>query len=530
MSLFDILERELRVSDDVISFVEANSEYWASFSEEISANATGQLLVDVTGDRPETIVTPCSVGNYLAHERGLEPVFLIDRDYEEKKRICRSFYDGEFIRIGSRATPLRLRHSLFRDATVVPRGLKRFRRAARAVETVEDLLNLSMNGIPVGDLVFNQASRATGQGTFDEMTPVLYKFLLYACLMYEQWSQIFDEYDIRGAIVGHIHTQWNGLLARLAVRNGAEAYTGLGSGAFKLCRTMEELQVRLGRPSDEFFECIFENHREQAIERAHEILHDRFGIDPSDVRQNSRVSVPGASPDLLERLSLSPENPTVLLMQQNFVENVRPTNLLFRDYTVWFADVVRHATEWEDINLLVKPHPNREFYESQGQPTVSEMLPPVGGETNIGIVPDGTPFPSLLDSIDAITTLDGTAPLEYSCFGIPAVVGGTTRYTGFEFTLDPDSRLEYFDMLDAVGSLSSLTVHERTRAKVMCYIQLDLFLNNTPAISTDEGSQWEQAFELMGQTSPEDNPLRKDIANFIDGAYKHLFPSEEIRC
>jgi len=530
MSLIDIIQREISVTDEAVEFIRRNESHWAEFTDQIRANADGYILVDNTGDRIDAVQRTNTVANYMAYEQGLEPLFAVDRDYTQKKQVCRSFYDGEFVKVGSLATPLRLRHSLFRDPSRVPRGLKRFRRAAQAIETVEDLLNLSMNGIPVGDLVFNQASRATGQGTFDEITPVLYRFLLYACLMYEQWSRIFDEYDIHAVISGHVHTQWNGLLARLAVKNGAEAYTGIGSGALKRCRTIEELQVRVGRPSDEFFECIFENHQKQAVNRADKILNERFGISPTDVRLNGKVSVPGASTDLLERLSLPPENPTVLLMQQNFIENVRPTNLLFRDYTVWFTDVVRHARQWEDLNLLVKPHPNREFYENQGQPTVSEVLSSVDDETNISVLPDGIPHSSILNSIDVVTTVDGTAPIEYPCFGIPAVVGGTTRYTGFGFTLEPDSQSEYFDMLDTAGSLSALGPHKRTRAKVMCYIQLDLFLDNILTIPESEDLLWTQAFEAMECPLPDSSQLRSDIENFVNGGYTHLFPSEEIRC
>jgi hypothetical protein len=37
--------------------------------------------------------------------------------------------------------------------------------------------------------------------------------------------------------------------------------------------------------------------------------------------------------------------------------------------------------------------------------------------------------------------------MEFPCYGVPAVVAGTGRYSHRGFTIDPESRQEYFDLL-----------------------------------------------------------------------------------
>ncbi|MFB6187258.1 MAG: hypothetical protein ABEI86_10375, partial [Halobacteriaceae archaeon] len=55
--------------------------------------------------------------------------------------------------------------------------------------------------------------------------------------------------------------------------------------------------------------------------------------------------------------------------------------------------------------------------------------------------------------------------------GIPAILAGESRYSGFEFTIEPQSKKEYFDILDDIGTVGSLTPKQVNKALIMMYIQ-----------------------------------------------------------
>jgi hypothetical protein len=55
--------------------------------------------------------------------------------------------------------------------------------------------------------------------------------------------------------------------------------------------------------------------------------------------------------------------------------------------------------------------------------------------------------------------------MEFPCFGVPAIVAGSGRYSGLGFTVDPSSREEYFAILARLETLPRLTPEQRTLAR-----------------------------------------------------------------
>ena len=74
---------------------------------------------------------------------------------------------------------------------------------------------------------------------------------------------------------------------------------------------------------------------------------------------------------------------------------------------------------------------------------------------------------SLFPVIDYGLTVRGTIGMELPCFGIPTVTAGTGRYSGYGFTMDPQTRDAYRDCLLNLHAVPRLTAEQIELARGM---------------------------------------------------------------
>ena len=81
----------------------------------------------------------------------------------------------------------------------------------------------------------------------------------------------------------------------------------------------------------------------------------------------------------------------------------------------------------------------------------------VDSYNNIFYVPDDFNTASIQETADVIITCQGTVGIEGGCMGIPVIATGKPFYAGFGFTLCPETRSEYYEMLHRCNSLKRLS-------------------------------------------------------------------------
>jgi hypothetical protein len=517
---------------ELSSFVERNREHWAEFMAPVQEDSHGKLLLDLRTYNLEGIQTICTFANYVARERRLEPMYLVDEAKPKKTELLQSYYPGEVVTTGHMGLSFQIPHALANGPQSLASSVQRFVSGCRSIDDVSDLIDYSVDGIPVGDLVYNSVSRATGEGTYPSMNLRLYSELYHAHLIYEQWRPIFETYDVQAITDVHLPYVWRGMTSRIAVANGCEVY-GIwgGKGIIRQYQSPDQANEHWNRFDLDFFECILDEHREQAIERAHRTLADRFGITPAETSVGNSVEVTRSTTDLLAEHSLPAENPTALILPKIFIENLR-YEPLFQDHLVWFRELVRLAANHDDVNWVIKPHPNREFYAETSKQNVFDEVDSIVGDrdTTVRILPDETEIPDIVDTVDAVTTVDGTGGIEYSCFGIPAVLAGTSGYSHLGFTHNPDTRDRYLDALANVGELSPLDETKRTRAKVACYLHLDLIWGTLPEHEDEVDSEYDRVMRFLQRANSTEDPFYRNVKRFVRDDHRQLFPADEVSC
>ncbi|MHC4124672.1 MAG: hypothetical protein ACYSSI_13940, partial [Planctomycetota bacterium] len=147
----------------------------------------------------------------------------------------------------------------------------------------------------------------------------------------------------------------------------------------------------------------------------------------------------------------------------------------------------------------------------------------------IQFLPDDVNATSLPGIVNAILTVYGNAGLEYSCFGIPCILGGESLYSGYGFTHEPRTQEEYFKLLKNAHTLKPLNSSQIEKAKVYSYIYLVLSrvqCNFVPEFSIfndyDEAKFWEDATALVKKNKPEEDKFYKMLQIQIGQNRSHL--------
>lgn len=145
---------------------------------------------------------------------------------------------------------------------------------------------------------------------------------------------------------------------------------------------------------------------------------------------------------------------------------------LFEDFEEWFFETVSFvAVECPQMNWLVKLHPfnafklQRETKHEESEMRLLRTLMPLPEHVKILRANTDINTQSLFPIVDYVLTVNGTVGMEFPCYGVPAILGGTGRYNGRGFTVDPATREEYFSLLKRLHTIPRLSEETRRLAR-----------------------------------------------------------------
>jgi hypothetical protein len=318
------------------------------------------------------------------------------------------------------------------------------------------------------------------------MNNVLRKQLFQTLMYQNHYETVFDEYDIEAALVGHPLYARGGVISRTAIKHGANFYHP-STTFFQKLRSIKELRQKPGHITSGLFFDIYDKKRRKAIRGGEQIVADRLGVDPAEIKSKRAVQDGGRK-----------SRPTAVIFPHIFIEHLRYMDKLFKDPLTWFRSTLQIAKETETVNWKVKPHPNRDFYDMEQD--VFEEVARINEQIShsIDIVPESTTTKELIETTDVILTMDGTAGMEYGCFGIPTILASDAVYSGYGFTVEPENQEEFNKTLQSIDGIDPLTPVEINRAKIVSYLYFDRVRDHWPDYSVMSNDEWEADYSSSG--------------------------------
>ena len=174
--------------------------------------------------------------------------------------------------------------------------------------------------------------------------------------------------------------------------------------------------------------------------------------------------------DLKRTLQLDATRPTAVIFTHvgwdaTFFYGVN----LFADYDEWLVETVRAAAEIPGVNWIVRVHPDNLWKAKASRRAEDLDRDRRLVEGALGRIPENVRWlgpdsavrtDSLFDITDVCVTVRGTIGLEMACMGKQVVTGGTGRYSGYGFTIDPPTRADYLATLGGLSRVPAPTARQ----------------------------------------------------------------------
>jgi hypothetical protein len=241
-----------------------------------------------------------------------------------------------------------------------------------------------------------------------------------------------------------------GALAWGAARRGIPAiviYGNYGVPRFWKIHKPEDLVDCVGSPTAEGIDSLAPAAAELLTSRGRRYLSARFSGQTADIGalyayQRRRDHIERA--ELCRRFGWDPRKRIVAVYASNWFDFPHGCGMTqFTDFLDWLNATITTASEATHVNWLFKAHPCDEWY---GGVTLSDLLK-VDAPPHIRLADLGWNGAALMQAVDAVVTVLGTAGLEFAALGKPVLVADRGWYHDAGFVVWPRTRDEYLAAL-----------------------------------------------------------------------------------
>lgn len=339
----------------------------------------------------------------------------------------------------------------------------------------EDLLKIQHNNIAFGDLIYDDIIKQPGNKyTLAKINAIVFKNLLAAFFYYFTYEKLFKKYRIQYVVCTHLVYVQYGLLARVALRFGANIVetNDLRMNYLKA----ENYRSKLIIPTyhsvcKDYFNDFFKvREANEFVVLAEKNLEQRLSgqIEQFDAKLAYKDKKPLNRQALREILGLAEQEdkPFVVIFSHVFADAPHSCPAtLFQDYYDWLNQTIKAIVSIKEVNWLIKPHPSSKLYGEIGVVESLVAQYTEGCEPNVFLYPAGFSTSNLDQLATGLVTVTGTAGIEFSCLGLTVILAGKAFYSGYGFTQDPQTKEEYFRLLANIHQLPKMSSSQINKAK-----------------------------------------------------------------
>lgn len=349
------------------------------------------------------------------------------------------------------------------------------------------------DGIRVGEHAFASLMRATLRGTpaDDEPTRRLFRrYLISTSLLAELASRAMD--DLRPDVVVAVHGVYatHGTICEVARAKGARVVvygTPYRRGTIWLSHDDTYHRTLVSEPNSVWENMEWTPERERRVDEY--LGEKRFGGRDYAAYHDGAID---DRAEIARELDLDPAKPVVALYT-----NVLWDAQLYYSYNAfdnmldWMFETIRWFEKRPDLQLVVRVHPA----EAKGaMPTAQPMMAEIEREfptlpANVRVVRPETPLSSytLAELSRAALIYGARMGVEVAAMGVPLVVAGETFNRRKGYSIDVETREEYFRVLEGVAEMPRLSPEIVERAKKYAYHYYFRLMMEFPLFSVADG-------------------------------------------
>ncbi len=397
------------------------------------------------------------------------------------------------------------------------------------LHTPRQLIDLKHGGIKVGDLVYDEILRRTKLPTIQSVGVTVFVNIARSWYYYYQYHLMFTIKKFHFYVATHTAYPEYGLLCRVALQRSVtvietsdiqmSSYQSIGEGNLPTYHQGINLCIRAALDSDVHLSANRETLAKESLKRRFNSESDQIDAIKAYSGKVYKRS------ELLAELNIAPNEKIGFVLTHIFVDSPHLSNsMLHTDYYDWLVKTIDCCAETKGVVWLVKPHPSCALYGEEG---MVDSLVRDAKASNIFMCPVDLNTRSLATCADVILTVHGTAGLEFSCLGIPAVLAGTPFYAGFGFTHEPKSMNEYREIIKQAVELKPLSPTQISNALQVFGVWETVFDWNNPIITSELlANVWgngternlERAYDILSKNLSATDPRDLKLWSFASSA------------
>jgi len=304
------------------------------------------------------------------------------------------------------------------------------------IRTPEQLEKFTVDGIRIGDLIYDTYLRRTKQASID-LNSNDFEEVFDECISYLiNFNQLFEKYQVKAVSVSHCVYHF-AIPLRIAISRGVDAFQITGESLYR----MNEVDTH-AYTSFKYFKAIFPTLYDEYIQKEVEIENELVARFSGNISKHMPYSTKSAFEKTLETKDdiLGKNNKLKILVAiHDFYDSPHSYgDNFYPDFHIWLRKL-GEISEKTDYDWYVKTHRDPLADASQVLESFCLDFP------KFTILNRDLDHRTLIaQGIDFALTVYGTIAMEYPYFGIPVINASRNNpHVSFNFSHTPESREDY---------------------------------------------------------------------------------------
>lgn len=426
------------LNDQERAFVKFCKNKWGSKNKGGSDKSGGEILVDMLGFHPY-VFRLSYIGNFFSSEYSYSIKTVHANCSLDRKSINKYLFRFSKLR--------RMFKSFgcddgFKYNDINSCDLKRCESEAACkfdkINNKDDLVELDVEGIKIGDLIYDSYLRKYACATVDVEDERLLDLIKSALVVHRTSRNYLNTHDVRKVILSHAVYIEYGILARLAVAKGIDVYLFSKWNLQVVHKLTKSHYLQTNDHLQYKKKFILLDDKDARLDKARAILSHRLsgGIDAGT--SYMKTSAYSSNVDMSNKIMKETGRPRIVIMLHCFYDSPHIyKDMLFADFFEWL-DFTLNVLITTEFDIYVKPHPNglpgneaivEHFKEKyQAVTFISKAV------SNKQLITEG---------IDAVVTGYGTLGHEFPYMGVPVITAGDNPHSAYCFCNHAKSKEEY---------------------------------------------------------------------------------------
>lgn len=378
----------------------------------------------------------------------------------------------------------------------LPVDARKIRSAAAALaagtRTADDIAGWRLPGGVPPEIAYDTLLKMQRSAVVDVGSSAFVRQVAEILFDIECAARTLDAVDPKFMVLSHTIKSSFGSLAWLALSRGIEtvlAFGNYGVPRFYRLRAPDDVFRAMDMPDARTINLLSRPVADALAEVGRRHVELRLSGKTDDVGAHYAFRRAADAPtrdDVLAKFGWDPAKKIVVVYAPNWFDYPHTCGLTnFRDYLDWVQTTIAAAKENDSVNWLFRAHPADAWY---GGVTLSDLVPATL-PAHIRLCPIEWNGGAVAAFADAVTTVMGTAGLEYPCLGKPALLADRGWYSVAGVAVVAESREDYVAALKSPWWRRWDGDTARRRARIVAGLYFGMPADRPAAASPDDAQQ-----------------------------------------